>query len=314
VAQSESPHGRRRAVVLLNPAARRADHASSAALTAALGPRWSVDLQTPASAAATTRAAAQAAAAGVDVVIAAGGDGTAADVARGLVGTDTALALYPLGTANDLARALALPRDPAAAVARLATSTPRAVDLVSANGRLFCTVGGIGVVADSALTAGRLKSASGLVRQAARAAGSAIYRLTAPWALMRRVPLASPVQLVVTTPSGAIVEMRLDSPGLFVANQRHCGGGLTLPGVGADDDGVFEVLLIRDVSRVRLLDAFSRLTLRLPIADAVLQVIPARAARIVCARDETFLGDGDALGVAREFDVRAVPRALNVLA
>jgi diacylglycerol kinase (ATP) len=273
-----------------------------------------VDLIVPDGPSATTRAAAAAAADGVDAVIAAGGDGTAAAVARGLAGTTTPLGLLPLGTANDLARVLRLRRAPADAAARLAAATARPMDLVGVGDTTFCTVGGVGIVADSAMAAARLKTGGGIVSRASRAIGGSVYRATALAALATRRPLTSGVEIELTAPNGARRTLSLESPGLFVANQRMCGGGLTLPGVGADDDGVFELLVIQHVSRARLVDAFTRLTLKVPIPESVLQVVAARAARVRCERDETFLGDGDSLGVARDFEVRALPRALMVLA
>jgi diacylglycerol kinase family enzyme len=57
---------------------------------------------------------------GVHLIVAAGGDGTIAEVAAGLAGSEAALGIIPLGTANVLAQELKLrfsPRDIAAALA-----------------------------------------------------------------------------------------------------------------------------------------------------------------------------------------------------
>ena len=68
-----------------------------------------------------------AAAAGHDLVVAAGGDGTIADVANGLEGTQCRLGIIPLGTANVLAHELGLPFDPRAVAAALAFGRTKAV-------------------------------------------------------------------------------------------------------------------------------------------------------------------------------------------
>ena len=56
------------------------------------------------------RLAREAAADGYRLIISAGGDGTANEIANGIAGSGAALALYPLGTGNDFARALGYPR------------------------------------------------------------------------------------------------------------------------------------------------------------------------------------------------------------
>jgi diacylglycerol kinase (ATP) len=89
-----------------------------------------------------------AACAGVKLVVAAGGDGTIAEVANGLSSSTCRLGIIPLGTANVLAHELGLPFAPLAVAASLAFSRSRAVwpGVVSGGGgkRLFVQMLGAG--------------------------------------------------------------------------------------------------------------------------------------------------------------------------
>jgi diacylglycerol kinase (ATP) len=90
----------------------------------------------------------QAASAGASMVVAAGGDGTIAEVASGLLGSSARLGVIPLGTANVLAHELALPFAPRAVAAALAFGRTRSIwpGLASraAESRLFVQMLGIG--------------------------------------------------------------------------------------------------------------------------------------------------------------------------
>lgn len=90
----------------------------------------------------------EAARSGAPMVVAAGGDGTIAEVANGLMGSGVRLGVIPLGTANVLAHELALPFAPRAVAAALAFGRTRmlwpGVARGAAGSRLFVQMLGVG--------------------------------------------------------------------------------------------------------------------------------------------------------------------------
>jgi diacylglycerol kinase (ATP) len=93
--------------------------------------------------------AADAARRGVDVVVAAGGDGTVNEVVNGLDGYDVPLGIIPVGTANDFARQVGIPADADHAMDVILQRKPTRLDTASLNGRRFLNVsmGGVGAEA-----------------------------------------------------------------------------------------------------------------------------------------------------------------------
>src|SRR5580700_5281362 len=90
----------------------------------------------------------EAARGGASMVVAAGGDGTIAEVANGLMGTGARLGVIPLGMANVLAHELGLPFAPRAVAAALAfgrtTSLWPGIASSVAGNRLFVQMLGVG--------------------------------------------------------------------------------------------------------------------------------------------------------------------------
>ncbi|MEJ0018712.1 MAG: diacylglycerol kinase family protein [Acetobacteraceae bacterium] len=90
----------------------------------------------------------EAACRGAPMVVAAGGDGTIAEVANGLLGSSARLGVIPLGTANVMAHELALPFEPRAVAAALAFGRTRPLWPGLARGpdtsRLFVQMLGVG--------------------------------------------------------------------------------------------------------------------------------------------------------------------------
>ena len=83
----------------------------------------------------------------VDLVIAAGGDGTIHSVASGLIKRETTLAIIPIGTMNNLAHSLGIPLPIEASCAIVAKGETRSIDIGQINGQTFLEVAGIGLEA-----------------------------------------------------------------------------------------------------------------------------------------------------------------------
>ena len=108
-------------IVIFNPTAgRRRAHALWQVLDVMSANGMRMELAETHWAGHATELARDAAAAGTRLIVAAGGDGTIAEVANGLAGSGAHLGIIPLGTANVLAHELALPFSPRAVAAALA--------------------------------------------------------------------------------------------------------------------------------------------------------------------------------------------------
>ncbi|WP_161988384.1 diacylglycerol kinase family protein [Elioraea sp. Yellowstone] len=148
---------RSRMLVIFNPAAgvrRRRRFERVAGALAEAGIRFTVaDTTAPGHAEALAR---EAVAAGERVVVAAGGDGTIAEVVNGIAGSEVRLGVIPIGTANVFAHELGLPFGAAAIAASLKRGTARLVIPGSAHfpdGRTRLFVQMLGVGLDAAVVA-----------------------------------------------------------------------------------------------------------------------------------------------------------------
>lgn len=119
-----------RALLITNPAAARTDALAVTAVRETLrGGGWDVEVLATLGPRDAHRFAEEAREQGFDVLVCYGGDGTAMQVAAGIVGTGIPLGLVPGGTGNLLAGNLRLPRSPTQAARALLTARPHAIDL-----------------------------------------------------------------------------------------------------------------------------------------------------------------------------------------
>ena len=271
--------------------------------------RFELTVVHPASAGQTVAAARAAADSAVPVLAVAGGDGTMNHAVQGLLGGSTMLAVLPAGTANDLARALGVPLDPLRAAEIAVSGCATRMDVIDVNGHPFCTMGGLGLVADAALAVAAVRDSPGPPRALVDWIGPLAYQAAGAWQILVHGGTTIPIRLSM---AGATFEREVH--GLFVLNQRTLGATMALPTGSAHADGVFEICLICRSSRVELLRSLRAIGRDVPPAEGAIEIFRGTAARIECPKPLRFLGDGDRLCEASRFDIAIRPGALSVLA
>ena len=144
------------AFVINGTLAKSSGHFLSLCRTIAVNAGWTPEFIVTEKADAGTEAAKAAVIQGIDLVIAAGGDGTVRGCAEALADTDVPMGIVPRGTGNLLARTLGIPAHPRAALsvaldARHSTRDVK-IDLATADGMPFTAMAGMGL--DAAVVAG----------------------------------------------------------------------------------------------------------------------------------------------------------------
>ena len=177
--------------------------------------------------------AADAARRGVDVVAAAGGDGTINEVVNGLDGYDVPLGIIPVGTANDFARQVGIPADADHAMDVILQRKPRRFDTASLNGRRFLNVstGGIGAEATAETPASAKESL-----------GSMAYAITG----MRKFAGFRPHH---ATFHGDGFEYEGDFLMFAVGLTRSTGGGTMVTPMASATDGLLDLCIVEGMSR-----------------------------------------------------------------
>jgi diacylglycerol kinase (ATP) len=198
------------------------------------------------------RELAQAAAgAGYECVVAVGGDGTVCEVASGVAHTMTALASIPAGTGNDSARNLGIPSHPLAAASLVLQGKPRRIDVgeirTAQAASCFVNVAGFGFDAEVAWRVNRIPRVVGGTAPYVAGVLQTLWRYRSPRV---RINLG-----------GADEERLVDRQAFLVAvaNGASYGGGMLIAPEARPDDGLFDVCLVGDVTRLEVLRLVPRL-------------------------------------------------------
>lgn len=250
--------------------------------------------------------------AGAKTILVVGGDGTLNEVVNGMMLDDapinesaTSLGILPVGTGSDFARSIGLPRDPLeAAIYLMKKAKPYALDV----GRIECMLGGQphtryfvniaglgfdGEVADS------------VNRSGSRTGGGLFYQI-----MLFRNLLSYNNKNVTLSIDGKTQEGRMNS--VIVANTSYFGAGMFVAPHAKYDDGIFDVIVLGDLSKLEVLMNLPRLYRGTHLKHKKVSEHRAREVKVE-AKERMFLqAEGELIGEAPA-TFSMLPQVLRVL-
>jgi diacylglycerol kinase family enzyme len=239
----------------------------------------------------------EAVAAGVDVVIAAGGDGTVRACVEQLAGTDTALAILPFGTGNLLAANLGVPLRTRDALAIVTAGQRRRLDVGVLGDRTFVVMAGIG------LDALMLRDAPEALK---RRIGWPAYL----WAATRHL-CEPPMTLTLRVDNAPPVTRRARM--LLIGNVGRLQGGIPMLPGARPDDGLLDIAVLMPPKRISWIPLGWALLRRKP-TPPLMELFHTTQIEVTSARSHPSELDGELLRPTQTMTATIRPAALWVCA
>ncbi|MDN3936242.1 diacylglycerol kinase family protein [Arthrobacter sp. YD4] len=294
----------RRAAVVINPMKSSGEDFKTAFYDLCESEGWAEPLWLETTAADTGLGQArEALEAGVDVVIAAGGDGTVRCVAEVLAGTGTPMGLVPMGTGNLLARNIGVDiTDPVAASRDVLAGSDIKVDVVKArldhggDEQLFLVMAGLGY--DAAIMANTVDELKDRVGWLAYVEAG-----------IRHLP-GKPVRARISVDGQQPVRRRIRS--VMVGNCGKITGGIEVFPDAKIDDGILDVLILAPQGRLGWFSVLAGMFGRKNNKNKAVEYFVGKTAEISLEQEQEFQLDGDHIGKAKHLSVAVEHEALTI--
>ena len=225
-------------------------------------------------------------------VVAVGGDGTVGMVAKKILGTDMQLGIIPAGSANGMARELNISENIDEALNTLEKGIVRKADAICINNEICIHLSDIGINAR-------------LIKyfEEGNRRGILGYAKVALKALLKKQNIRVIIQAKEK-------EIKRDAFMVVLANASKYGTGAVINPKGDLYDGLFEVVIIRQLGIQTLLKAWLRPQ---SFDPKKIEVIQAKAVHIETHRKVHFQIDGEYKGKVHIVDAEILPGQLNIV-
>ena len=227
-----------------------------------------------------------------DVLVSVGGDGTLKMVAEVAAGTGLLVGMIPAGSANGMSVELGLPTAPPELLKIITDGNTRTLDAVKVNHHFSIHLSDIGLNARmiSFFEKGNGRGKWGYAR-----------------AVIRALRRQKSMKLTITL-DGNQIQRRAAM--VIIANGRTYGSGVVLSEGSKMDDGQFEVIVLREVTFLKIMRCFIRGRM---LPGPEVDILRGRKLEIKTSRRVPFQVDGEFLGPIQHLEAHVLPAAIQML-
>jgi len=213
-------------------------------------------------------------------VIAVGGDGLAHSVLQVVVPRSIPFACIPAGTGNDIVRAFGWSLDDVNGFLNRVTSTPAIrIDLGNVDSEWFAAI----------LSTGFDSVVNERANQLSWPKGPQRYNV----AIAMELPRFAPIEYEITTDTRTFTTKAML---IAVGNGRSYGGGMLVCPHAKLDDGLFDVMILKPVSKIEFLKVFPKVYSGSHITHPQVEIF--RTKKISLAANAIAYADGERIGPA----------------
>lgn len=230
-----------------------------------------------------------------ECIVGVGGDGTLQALANVVIELNGTLAVIPAGRGNDFSKVINVPIDPILACEVLINGKEKKVDVGVANGKAYLTICTVGF--DSVANA---------------------YANRAKWMHKSLVYLYGGLRALLTW-KPAIFHLEIDDKifthigyTVAVANGGIYGGGLKLAPDASLEDGLLDIVLIGEISKIRMLQNFPKAFKGKHIHEPGVTILRGKKIKINMEKTFDVYADGDVIAKL-PVDIIVKPAALRII-
>jgi len=214
-----------------------------------------------------------------------GGDGTLNEIVNGMVGSDSSLAIIPCGSGNDFIKSITDNLNIKNILEKSVHGGEKLIDLAKVGSQYFLNISSIGFDAEVLLNVNKIKKLPFITGRMAYILGviTTIFKYSHNFLKI------------------SIDEQHMEAKSLLiaVANGRYYGGGMLAAPEAQIDDGLFDICLIRNMSKVKILKFFPKFIKGQHGKIAGVSFYRGKRVEIVCDGEVAMNIDGEVAKTSR---------------